>query len=48
MLRRIVKKVVNLRDKVITQKAEIKVLKNRRKEDTPATRITAGSNTLVA
>ena len=32
---------------MITQKAEIKVLKNRRKENTLATGITAGSNTLV-
>ena len=45
--RRIVKKVVNLRDKVVTQKAEIKVLRSRRRENTPATRITAGSNTLI-
>ena len=43
-----VKKVINLRDKVVTQKAEIKVLRSRRKENTPATGITAGSNTLVA
>ena len=47
-LRRIIKKVINLKDKVVTQKAEIKVLRNRRKEDTPATGITAGLNTLVA
>ena len=46
-LRRLVKKVINLRDKIITQKAEIKVLRSRRKENTPATGITAGSNTLI-
>ena len=46
--RRIVKKVINLRDEVITQKAEIKVLRSRRREDTPATGITAGLNILVA
>ena len=46
-LRRLVKKVVNLRDKIITQKAKIKVLRSKRKENTPATGITAGSNTLV-
>ena len=46
-LRRLVKKVVNLRDEIITQKAKIKVLRSRRKENTPATGITAGSNTLV-
>ena len=44
---RLVKKVVNLRDEVITQKAEIKALKSRRRENTPATGITAGLNTLV-
>ena len=46
-LRRIVKKVVNLRDEVITQKAEIKVLRSRHRKNTPATRITAGSNALI-
>ena len=46
--RRLVEKVVDLRDKVITQKAKIKVLRSRRKENTPATGITAGLNTLVA
>ena len=46
-LRRLIKKVINLRDKMVTQKAKIKVLKSRRKENTPATKITAGSNTLV-
>ena len=45
--RRLVKKVVNLRDKVVTQKAEIKVLRSRRKENTLATGIMAGLNTLV-
>ena len=44
---RLVKKVVNLKDEVVTQKAEIKVLRSRRKKNTPATGITAGSNTLV-
>ena len=46
-LRRLAEKVVNLRDEVITQKAEIKVLRSKRKEDTPAMGITAGSNTLI-
>ena len=46
-LRRMAEKVVNLRDEVVTQKAEIKVLRSKRKENTPATGITAGSNTLV-
>ena len=45
--RRLVKKVINLRNKVVTQKAEIKVLKSRRKENTPAIKITAGLNTLI-
>ena len=45
--RRLVEKVVNLRDKVVTQKAEIKVLRSRRKENTPATGIMAGSNILI-
>ena len=39
--------MINLKDKIITQKAKIKVSKNRRKENTPATGITAGSNTLI-
>ena len=42
-----VEKVINLRDEMVTQKVKIKVLRSRRKEDTPATGITAGSNTLV-
>ena len=46
-LRRLAKKVIDLKDEIVTQKAEIKVLRNRRGEDTPATGITAGSNTLV-
>ena len=46
-LRRLAEKVVNLKDKITTQKAEIKVLRSRRKENTPATGITAGLNTLV-
>ena len=46
-LRRLAEKVINLRDKVVTQKAKIKVLKNRRRENTPATGITAGLNTLI-
>ena len=33
---------------MVTQKAKMEVLKSRRKENTPATGITAGSNTLVA
>ena len=45
--RRLVKKVVNLRDKVVTQKVEIKVLRSRRRENTLATGITAGLNTLI-
>ena len=45
--RRLIKKVINLKDKVITQKAKIKVLRSRRKENTPAMGITAGSNTLI-
>ena len=46
-LRRLIKKVINLKNKIITQKAEIKVLRSKRKENTPAMGITAGSNTLV-
>ena len=46
-LRRLVKKVVNLKDEMVTQKAKIKVLRSRRKENTLATGITAGSNTLI-
>ena len=46
-LRRLIEKVVDLKDEVITQKAEIKVLRSRCKENTPATGITAGLNTLV-
>ena len=46
-LRRLAEKVVNLRDEVATQKAEIKVLRSRRKENTPATGIITGSNTLI-
>ena len=46
-LRRLAKKVVNLKNKLITQKVKIKVLRSRRRENTPATEITAGSNTLV-
>ena len=45
--RRLAKKMVNLRDEVVTQKAEIKALKNRRKENTPATGITADLSTLI-
>ena len=33
---------------MVTQKAEIKVLRNRHTENTPATGIMTGSNTLVA
>ena len=46
--RRMVKKVINLRDEMVTQKAKIKVLRSRYKENTPAIGITAGSNTLAA
>ena len=46
-LRRMVEKVIDLRDEMITQKAEIKVLRSRRRENAPATGITAGSNALV-
>ena len=45
--RRLVKKVINLKNEIVTQKAKIKVLRSRRKENTPATGITVGSNTLV-
>ena len=45
--RRLVEKVVNLKNEITTQKAEIKVSRSRRREDTLATGITAGSNTLV-
>ena len=45
--RHLVKKVINLKHKVVTQKAKIKVLRSRRKENTPATEIMAGSNTLI-
>ena len=45
--RRLVKKVINLKNKMVTQKAKIKVLRNRRKENTPAMGITAGLNTLI-
>ena len=41
-------KVINLKDKIITQRAKIEILRSKRKENTPATGITAGSNTLVA
>ena len=46
-LRRLIEKVINLKDEVITQKVKIKVLKSKHKENTPATGITAGSNTLI-
>ena len=46
-LHHLVEKVINLRDKITTQKAKIKVLRSRYKENTPATGITAGSNTLI-
>ena len=45
--RRLTEKVVNLKDKVITQKAEIKASRNKRKENTPATGITAGLSTVI-
>ena len=43
----LVEKVVDLKDEVVTQKAEIEVLRSRRKEDTPAMGIIVGLNTLV-
>ena len=46
-LRRLAEKVVDLRDDVATQKAEIEALRSRRREDTPATGITAGSSTVI-
>ena len=46
-LRRIAKKVINLKNEMVTQKAEIKISRSRRRENTPATGITAGLNTLV-
>ena len=46
-LRRLVEKVVNLRDKVVTQKAKIKASRSRCKKDTPAIGITAGLSTLI-
>ena len=45
--RRLAEKVVNLRDEVVTQKAEIKASRRRRREDTPATGITAGLSTVI-
>ena len=45
--RRLVEKVVDLRDDVATQKAEIEALTNRRREDTLTTGITAGLNTVI-
>ena len=45
--RRLAEKVINLRDEVITQKAKIKALKSRRREDTLATVITAGLSTVI-
>ena len=45
--RRLVEKVVNLKNEIITQKVKIEVLRSKRKENTPATGITAGLNTLV-
>ena len=46
-LRCLAEKVVDLKDDVITQKAKIKALKSRRKEDTLATGITAGLSTVI-
>ena len=45
--RRLTEKVVDIRDDVITQKAEIKALRSRHREDTPAMGITAGLNTVI-
>ena len=39
--------MINLRDDIITQKAKIKALKNRQRENTPDTGITAGLNTII-
>ena len=46
-LRRLAEKVVNLKDNMVTKKAEIKVLKSRRREDTPATGITTSLSTVI-
>ena len=46
-LRRLTEKMVDLRDEVITQKAKIKALRNKRKENTPATGIMADLNTVI-
>ena len=46
-LRRLIKKVIDLRDNMVTEKAEIKALKSKRREKTPATGITAGLSTII-
>ena len=46
-LRRLMERVVDLRDKVVTQKAEIEASRSRRRENYPATGITAGLNTVI-
>ena len=46
-LRRLTEKVIDLRDDVVIQKAEIKTLKTRRREDTTAIGITAGLSTMM-
>ena len=45
--RRLIEKVIDLRDKVVIQKAEIKASRSRRREDTPATGITTGLSTVI-
>ena len=46
-LRRLMEKVVDLKDDMVTQKAEIKALRSRRREDTPATGMMAGLSTVI-
>ena len=45
--RRLMEKIVELKNEVVTQKIKIKTSRNRRKENTPATGITSGSSTLI-
>ena len=46
-LRRLIEKVVDQKDNIVIQKAKIKALKSRKREDTPATGVTAGLNTVI-
>ena len=46
-LRCLAEKVIDLRDDIITQKAKIKALRNKRRENTLAMAITAGLNTVI-